>query len=870
MGEIMGLVRNGVRIRLLAAVAISASAIAAPASAQNGERQEYNVKAGDLGAALRTISRLSGREIIFSAEAVKGKHAPRLRGTYNADDAVRTLLEGSDLTAEFRKDVILIRGRSEASGEVNYRPTDQEDIVVTGSHIRGGDTTSPLISRSRDQISARGITDLGSYARSIPQNFTGGQNPGVVGSLQEGSENFSTSSTMNLRGIGADATLTLLNGHRVAYDAIGQGVDISAIPLAAVERIDVIADGSSALYGSDAVGGVANIILRRDFKGVETSIRFGAATDGGAEQQQYSIVVGDRWTGGGFMIAGDYNKSTAIRAGQRETTAKLFPTGIIYPPLDQISAVVAGHQDITDRLIFEIDGQFSRRKATSAFAFLTTSGYQFSGNYGRRKTQSYSVAPHLRLRLDGGWQAQLSGVIGSSDAGALVSSYSQGRETVRNQISYINDLRTAEIGADGPLFSLPAGEVQLAVGAGYRGNTLNTNIRSTRGAITTTPTSYVSQQDVVFGYGELSLPLFGENNQLPLIRLLKLTAALRYEDYAHVGGTATPKIGLRYSPVRDLDISATWGRSFKAPTLAQASRTPTGDLLPADFFVPEAPGGVPVLFLGGAIPGLAPERATSWNTTITYKPSFIEGLRIEASYFETHYRDRVVEPLGDGDGVFGNPIYNALILYSPAATQVNQAIANLPLGLTNQTGQPFNPAAVGAIADNRLQNAASQHIKGVDLAIGYSGNIGPQDRLELTGNATYLESDRKLSAGQPALQRAGTIFDPPHWRGSISASWIHDQLSVTGTANYIGGTLDDRFQPFVRVGSFTSFDLIGQLHSGDDQGPLSGVGVTLAVTDLFNTKPATIRNSSAAAPPYDATNYPVVGRVVSLKLTKRW
>jgi outer membrane receptor protein involved in Fe transport len=187
---------------------------------------------------------------------------------------------------------------------------------------------------------------------------------------------------------------------------------------------------------------------------------------------------------------------------------------------------------------------------------------------------------------------------------------------------------------------LPAGEVQLAVGAGYRGNTLNTNIRSTRGAITTTPTSYVSQQDVVFGYGELSLPLVGENNQLPLIRLLKLTAALRYEDYAHVGGTATPKIGLRYSPVRDLDISATWGRSFKAPTLAQASRTPTGDLLPADFFVPEAPGGVPVLFLGGAIPGLAPERATSWNTTITYKPSFIEGLRIEASYFETHYRDR--------------------------------------------------------------------------------------------------------------------------------------------------------------------------------------------------------------------------------------
>jgi outer membrane receptor protein involved in Fe transport len=267
-------------------------------------------------------------------------------------------------------------------------------------------------------------------------------------------------------------------------------------------------------------------------------------------------------------ITTNRRQSGPANARQRPGYSRLVS---FIPPSIRSQRSSPAHQDITDRLIFEIDGQFSRRKATSAFAFLTTSGYQFSGNYGRRKTQSYSVAPHLRLRLDGGWQAQLSGVIGSSDAGALVSSYSQGpRNHSKSKFPISTILRTAEIGADGPLFSLPAGEVQLAVGAGYRGNTLNTNIRSTRGAITTTPTSYVSQQDVVFGYGELSLPLVGENNQLPLIRLLKLTAALRYEDYAHVGGTATPKIGLRYSPVRDLDISATWGRSFKAPTLAQA------------------------------------------------------------------------------------------------------------------------------------------------------------------------------------------------------------------------------------------------------------------------------------------------------------
>src|SRR3546814_10273297 len=102
-------------------------------------------------------------------------------------------------------------------------------------------------------------------------------------------------SALNLRGLGPDATLTLFNGHRVAYDAIGQGVDISAVPLAAVDRIEVLTDGSSALYGSDAVGGVANVILRRDYDGAVASARVGGATDGGDFEQQYNLVTGRRW-----------------------------------------------------------------------------------------------------------------------------------------------------------------------------------------------------------------------------------------------------------------------------------------------------------------------------------------------------------------------------------------------------------------------------------------------------------------------------------------------------------------------------------------------------------------------------------------------
>ncbi|NWP15513.1 TonB-dependent receptor plug domain-containing protein, partial [Escherichia coli] len=93
--------------------------------------------------------------------------------------------------------------------------------------------------------------------------------------------------------------LTLLNGRRLPYDGTAQAVDVSAIPLDAVAELQVMPDGASALYGSDAVGGVANIILRRDFEGVSTSLRFGTSTDGGGFLQEYGAVGGGRWGNGG-------------------------------------------------------------------------------------------------------------------------------------------------------------------------------------------------------------------------------------------------------------------------------------------------------------------------------------------------------------------------------------------------------------------------------------------------------------------------------------------------------------------------------------------------------------------------------------------
>ena len=129
--------RNKLRIQLLLAAAAVQVTNVPGAFAQAASSQEYNLPADDLGSTLRAVSRLSGREIIFDTDAVAGKRSPRLQGRFNADDAVKTLLRGSGLFPEYRKDVILIRGRTETSGLASD-PANVVELFVTGSRIRGG------------------------------------------------------------------------------------------------------------------------------------------------------------------------------------------------------------------------------------------------------------------------------------------------------------------------------------------------------------------------------------------------------------------------------------------------------------------------------------------------------------------------------------------------------------------------------------------------------------------------------------------------------------------------------------------------------------------------------------------------------------
>jgi len=171
-----------------------------------------------------------------------------------------------------------------------------ERIEITGSHIKrtSMEGPSPVTSLSQEDIKNSGVTDLISLFTKLP---IAGQ--GTFSTQANSSDDTANGgSSVSLRGLGADSTLILINGRRVSVSPFAKGidtafVDINNIPLAAIKRVDILKDGASATYGSDAIAGVINIILRDDVEGPELTAKMGATADGGGEEQSISLVFGN-------------------------------------------------------------------------------------------------------------------------------------------------------------------------------------------------------------------------------------------------------------------------------------------------------------------------------------------------------------------------------------------------------------------------------------------------------------------------------------------------------------------------------------------------------------------------------------------------
>jgi iron complex outermembrane recepter protein len=220
-----------------------------------------------------------------------------------------------------------------ASVESDDADNKQQAIIVTGSSIKRlpQDSASPLQIYSTEDLAREGISNPEQFISLLNSNGNGADNLAANADVTTGGQRgINGVSSANLRNQGAGATLVLLNGRRVASHGLGGGsVDVNQIPFAALQRVEVLKDGASAIYGTDAIGGVINFITKKDFQGLSASGFIDKTEAGGGDIYKASVMAGAGDlddNGFNIMVGWSYSENKILRGTQRDFVTTNLPS----------------------------------------------------------------------------------------------------------------------------------------------------------------------------------------------------------------------------------------------------------------------------------------------------------------------------------------------------------------------------------------------------------------------------------------------------------------------------------------------------------------------------------------------------------------
>ena len=348
-----------VSVAVTAILASTAGAFGASAAAAHGRLFHFDITPEPLSQALRTYAQVCGQDVIFTESVVAGAGTTSLMGDFTAADALSHLLAGTQLVVQRSPSgALMIRRRQQVStdtaassqslvrvaqaGPAAADPPPAADpsaadpatdppapqaaaptapspqlteVVVTGSRIasRSYTSDSPLVGVSAAQIASAGQVSLDSALGQMPQ-FAAAQGQTETGDAQGATGFQGGQSYSDLRGLGPERTLVLLDGQRMVPTNPNGAVDLNVIPMAMIEGVDVITGGASAVYGSDAMAGVVNFRLRQHFHGIQLSYRHGATTSGFGPENSVSVLMGGNFdhNRGNAVVDLEYNERGAI------------------------------------------------------------------------------------------------------------------------------------------------------------------------------------------------------------------------------------------------------------------------------------------------------------------------------------------------------------------------------------------------------------------------------------------------------------------------------------------------------------------------------------------------------------------------------
>ena len=592
----------------------------------------------------------------------------------------------------------------------NTRPDIR--VEVTGSNIKRveGEGALPVAIVTKEEIKRTGATTVNELLRYIPTIDIYDQ-----GEIASNSPSGSGTTTIRLRGLSETNVLVLLNGRRLPvnalYDGSGAGaaVDVNMIPLSAIERVEILKDGGSAVYGADAVAGVVNFITKKDYQGADVSARYGISNKGDGEEKGGSASAGfgnyDK-DGYNVLMAFEYFKRDPILRKDRDISKSVdfrriagpdpqndgrsvfAPQGnyldsdfnftgdtvrpcppasfegiclydfnasilTLYNGADRTSGMAVGSLKVTKDI--KAFAQVSYAEAKDTFAaqpvpdiFVVPFGTGLiTGRFmqgGPRITDRKSTLFDANVGLEGTtkwfdwdiavghgeskvtnrdhnyydrnlWDAAtgaglLDPTVNTNDPALVASLKVDPVREGKSKVDFV-DLRTR-----GYAFSLPAGSVGWALGASAWKESLTDN----PDPLTQAGQVVGSIQQAAVDASRRAYAVFAEVN-VPVVKTLELQGAVRYDHYPNDSSTS-PKIGLYWTPLKQLAFRASYTESFRMPSLKQlfgAQDQGAGDIQdPVNCALIGLPSDckVPFFQVSGGNPGLKPEKGKTYNVGV--------------------------------------------------------------------------------------------------------------------------------------------------------------------------------------------------------------------------------------------------------------
>jgi len=857
-------------------------------------------------------------------------------------------------------------------GEEQISPTtpDQagqgKDIVVTGTLLRGvAPVGTNVLNISRSDIVASGATTSADLLAQVPQVTNIFNSLPHAGTGSSGTT-ITRPTIRNLTAAGASTTLLLLNGHNM----VGAGItttsaDPEMIPPGVLERVDVVPDGGSSLYGSDAIGGIINFITRKRFDGVEVTANSGAARD--FSKFQVNVTGGQSWNGGSAVLSylyrwnsdllganrdyfrqdltpfggGDFRVSgcepgNVTAGGVSYALPSLQPNTVnkcdkdlvtdIYPAEKQQTVYGSVTQHLNEVLEFDLTGFWSRRDTTIRTAQGNTSGvaitdqnpyfqsidgetrqtvsYDYSSVYGpsfraHTRVEEFGVTPTLTADV-GRWEATLLGNYGKSITTAHSPELNSVAETAALAgttyataldpydiaatnpavLDLIHDyeqyaqatqqLAELRLNVDGPLFTLPGGDVRLALGAQYSHQASDAVQTDAPVGDLTNAASAHARRDIAAVFGEIRVPVFGPGNAIPGIHSLVLDGSVRYDHYTDFGGTTNPKFGLTYEPFSDLKIRANYGTAFNAPSLADTTgavdtRVQVVSVSPwQEGPYSDANFARPTILLAGGTRGLNPQTAHTWAVGADYNPHFVPNLSLGLTYWSASIFHQIAQIPFTQPALFTNPAYAQYFIINPTLAQVmaladGERVQGPSLESLYANGAANTPYI---IINARRLNLGNEFARGLDFRASYTLHTGIGAFNAFFGGTYLLSRKSQAADGDPLFDEiaAGGLGQ---MQFSSSLGWAKDGFTARATMHYSSGFDVVNIPGQTRVGAFSPVDLFFS-YDVRGGGIWNDFGFTINVDNVFDEDPSFENRTNGTG------NGATLGRLVMVGFRKKF